>query len=549
MFTPEQVRKYADEIFHDQKFGSRPEQRFKCPIHGGDDTNFAFNLDRGVWTCWSHCGSGGMVQLDQRLNGGDRQEATERLFKKLGIVAKYAAKQMVCTYDYVDASGKLLFQKVRLEPKDFRFRTPSGKSGYTYESPTTDRPLYGLPGVITANIIFICEGEKDADTVNGMGAWEAGPMGIVYGTTPGSCSSWSEDHAPFMAGKRVVIFEDNDQNGRDFVKIVATSVVKYAQSVRIVRFEDQPEKSDLTDFVQTMGKEALLTKIKTAEIFKLKEEEIIPAVIEGLEFAMSGNVETNWLIEGVIQKEGNGIIMGDPKAGKSLATVDMIIHLIAGAPWHGCEIKDPIRVGLITREDAPGLTKKRIQRLLKGNGFNTTYLKDRLWVNSREQTKTFDIRNDHDFETLTRDFRDRKCEIVFFDVFNRIHTLDENDNTQMASVTARLSEFGAVVGCQVALIHHINKDTGNANVFNRLRGAGSLHGWMEWGLAITTTNPDDEKSDWVRRIDFESKETTVDPISFKIVDGPESTKLVQQQTDFSKPVTMFDRKMRSAGIN
>jgi len=378
--------------------------------------------------------------------------------------------------------------------------------------------------------------------------WEAGPMGIVYGTTPGSCSSWLEAHAPYMAGKRVVIFEDNDQNGRDFVKIVANSVVKYAQSVRIVRFEDQPEKSDLTDFVQAMGKEALLEKIKSAEIFKIKEDEIVPAVIEGLEFAMSGNVETNWLIEGVIQKEGNGIIMGDPKAGKSLATVDMIIHLIAGAPWHGCEIKDPIRVGLITREDAPGLTKKRIQRLLKGNGFNTTYLKDRLWVNSREQTKTFDIRNDHDFETLTRDFRDRKCEIVFFDVFNRIHTLDENDNTQMASVTARLSEFGAVVGCQVALIHHINKDTGNTNVFNRLRGAGSLHGWMEWGLAITTTNPDDEKSDWIRRIDFESKETTVDPISFKIVDGPESTKLVQQTTDFRKPVSVFDRKMRSAGV-
>src|SRR5262245_6047381 len=34
---------------------------------------------------------------------------------------------IVATYDYVDAKGLLLYQAVRLDPKDFRFRRPDPK--------------------------------------------------------------------------------------------------------------------------------------------------------------------------------------------------------------------------------------------------------------------------------------------------------------------------------------------------------------------------------------------------------------------------------------
>jgi hypothetical protein len=98
----------------------------------------------------------------------------------------------------------------------------------------------------------------------------------------------------------------------------------------------------------------------------------------------------------------------------------------------------------------------------------------------------------------------------------------------MAAVTARLSQFAAEVGCQVGLVHHLNKDFANGRIFNRLRGAGALHGWMEWGAAITVVNPEDERDDWIRRIEFESKEVATDPIYYRIVDGDEgATSLVK----------------------
>lgn len=549
MFQREQIEKYAEIVFagHNINIG-RSMLRVKCPIHNGKDRNFAFSMERGVWTCHSHCGSGGMVQLEQRLHGGPREEATERLFKLLGMASEYQAKQIVCTYDYVDSEGKLLFQKIRLEPKDFRFRTPVGAKGYTYGSPTNVRPLYGLPGVITANISMIVEGEKDADTLNAMD-WESGPMGKVYATTPGAADSWAPHHAAFMAGKKVLVFEDNDEKGRHFSKTVCESVFPFAHSVRLVRFQEMPEKSDVSDFVKEFGAAALIEKIKTSAFYAPPAVSDEPStIVEGMQFAMSGDAETNWLIEGVIQAEGNGIVMGDPKAGKSLSVVDLIVCMISGTPWHKCNVKERVRVGLVTREDAPGLTKKRIQRLIRGKQLAHLDLDNWLWINSREQTKSFDICEDADFKRLVRDFKREECRIVFFDVFNRIHRLNENDNTEMAQITARLSQFGAEVGCQVALVHHINKDNGNTNIFNRLRGAGALHGWMEWGLAITTTNPEDAKEEWIRRIDFESKETTVDPIHFLIKDGPGWTTLESTKVE-SAPVrpSFSDRKTRSTG--
>ena len=82
-----------------------------------------------------------------------------------------------------------------------------------------------------------------------------------------------------------------------------------------------------------------------------------------------------------------------------------------------------------------------------------------------------------------------------------------------------LSQFGAEVRAQIVLVHHLNKNTGTANIFNRLRGAGALHGWMEWGLAVTVINPEDEKESWVRRIELESKEVTRNPIHYRVSDG------------------------------
>jgi hypothetical protein len=55
------------------------------------------------------------------------------------------AAQIVATYDYTDEAGKLLFQTVRYQPKDFAQRQPDGKGGWIWNLKGARRVLYRQP--------------------------------------------------------------------------------------------------------------------------------------------------------------------------------------------------------------------------------------------------------------------------------------------------------------------------------------------------------------------------------------------------------------------
>ena len=91
----------------------------------------------------------------------------------------------VATYEYQDALGELLFEKIRYVDQDgrktFRQRRPDGSGGWEYSLGDTPKVLYNLPAVAAAvaagSSIFVVEGEKDAETLIS--------MGIVATTMPG----------------------------------------------------------------------------------------------------------------------------------------------------------------------------------------------------------------------------------------------------------------------------------------------------------------------------------------------------------------------------
>src|SRR5262249_1391019 len=107
--------------------------------------------------------------------------STETICKALGLSLRdlfpspngQSKMNIVAEYNYVDANGQLLYQVVRLEPKDFRQRRPDGKGGWTWNLKGIPRMLYRLPQVLKAvaegNTIYIPEGEKDADNLNRLG--------------------------------------------------------------------------------------------------------------------------------------------------------------------------------------------------------------------------------------------------------------------------------------------------------------------------------------------------------------------------------------------
>ena len=83
-------------------------------------------------------------------------------------------KAAVAEYNYHDEHGNLLYQTVRMEPKDFRQRAPKDGGGWTWSTKSIRRVLYRLPELLTADVattVYVVEGEKDADARPCWGWW------------------------------------------------------------------------------------------------------------------------------------------------------------------------------------------------------------------------------------------------------------------------------------------------------------------------------------------------------------------------------------------
>ena len=140
--------------------------------------------------------------------------------------------RIIALYDYLDALGKLLFQVVRFEPKDFRQRRPDGRGGWLWNLDGVPRVLYRLPDLLAADPaawVYIVEGEKDVDNLRA--------LGLAATCNPGGKMKWkhfSDDSA--LDGRRVAIIPDNDADsgGMEHAQDVAARLHGRAAGVRIV---------------------------------------------------------------------------------------------------------------------------------------------------------------------------------------------------------------------------------------------------------------------------------------------------------------------------
>jgi len=67
------------------------------------------------------------------------------------------------TYDYFDASGRLLFQVVRYSPKDFSQRRPNGPGNWIWNLEGITPVLYNLPALVVADpatTVYVVEGGR-----------------------------------------------------------------------------------------------------------------------------------------------------------------------------------------------------------------------------------------------------------------------------------------------------------------------------------------------------------------------------------------------------
>lgn len=527
--TPDQAKRYFEARLSDQKF-ARAGQGYiaRCPFHDDRKASLSLNFEKRVWKCHGPCNvGGGVIEFEKRYSNCDNEAASANIAEICGVPNRGLFKQAPeAAYKYRDEDGVLLSEKLRYPNKRFSQRAlgPDGK--WVYKLDGVRRVLYNLPELITANHIAICEGEKDADNVSALHLESyAKDTRFAATTNFDGAGKWRPEYSPYFAGKEVAIFADNDTAGKDHAQQVAASVSLYAHRVRVVELPGLAAKGDVSDYLKDHSAQDLISVIKKTPPWKSPQDKLL---IDAPRFLTSASTEIEWLVNDVIQRGANGFICSLPKVGKSWLAVDLALSLALGLPWVGFDVQHATKVALITREDNPALTKWRMSHLLAGKKRTMADLQERLYVNSREQSPEFRLDRAELLSPMIAELKAVQPEFVILDVFNILHSADENDNTEMRAVMEELSRLQREAGCAVGVIHHFTKQS-EGTLTQRIRGAGAIAGWAEWVIGVESV-PENSR---VRRMQFELKAASQpDPIAYLVRSDEAASSSVIERTEW-----------------
>ena len=258
-FTPVEVAEYYRVRL--SKLNQRGiEWRGPCPIHKGTRDSFAVDPTSGRWFCFSTCGRGGdVLALEQELFTPDFKAAKTEVFRIVGRPESpngssangrrgSARGRIAATYDYTDEDGRLLYQAVRMDPKDFRQRQPDGKGGWVWNIKGVRLVLYHLPGLLkrTNETVFICEGEKDVHSLEA--------LGLLATCNPMGAGKWRPEFSEAIRGRTVVLLPDNDPpvdddgkphyKGQKHAAWIAADLLRVGCEVRIVELSKGKDVSE-----------------------------------------------------------------------------------------------------------------------------------------------------------------------------------------------------------------------------------------------------------------------------------------------------------------
>jgi putative DNA primase/helicase len=243
--SPQEIREKAIELFGGRESGQRIEG-MRCPACGEleafmyPESGIQINCSRQK-NCSLGTGEKTFSLLDFLRNNSRRTiiEKPSVSSNSDNLPEKKSWGPVITKYQYKDANSSLYGIKQRHEPKQFSwskdYKTPSGE---------IDFPLYNehLLNKDNFELIFITEGEKDADNLIKMGLLAISAHSTKGGQPIKRMTSVLKD-------RDIVICEDNDKAGRDYTERLKKALSSIVSSLKILSFKDCKESYDISDWL------------------------------------------------------------------------------------------------------------------------------------------------------------------------------------------------------------------------------------------------------------------------------------------------------------
>jgi hypothetical protein len=400
-----------------------------CPFHDDKQPSLSVSIETGTFHCFGCNEKGSVVDFHMRRNGLDFKDALADLARCAGIEAD--RRQIAATYDYTDEDGKLLFQVIRYEPKDFKQRRPDANGGWIWNLEDIRIVPYRLPEVIRADTVFIVEGEKDVETLRA--------LGLAASCNAGGAGKWREAHAASFTGKSVIILPDNDNPGRTHAEKVAGSLKGLAKPVKVVSLPELPEKGDVSDWLSSgHGQDELQRLIEEApEWERPKEDEVLSRLTRFADLRKE-DTAIEYVVEGLVPKGSITTIVAKAGFGKTYLVMNLLKAVETGTLFLGLKT-EPIPGYYADFENPRAVMKERADEL----DLDSSY----LWhIGDTDPPPRFDSKQYTDYLKLPPG-------LLLVDSLRACQSGDENSSQDMAEVMSRAKEMRDYGHTVLFLIH------------------------------------------------------------------------------------------------
>lgn len=435
----------------------------RCPCH--DDKTSSLSIagvgDNVVFNCFAGC----------------KWEDIQKEVMRRGLISKpqfeSSKPQGIITYNYSDADGNLVFQKVRGirdGKKAFYNRQHLDGKWVNNLQGITEKPLYKLPDILKAiknnEPIAILEGEKDCDNFQKL-------LGIPATTNFDGASAnnqkpkWTENYSKSLSGADVFIFYDNDAPGIAHRDMVIKSITPYAKSITIGHlpsvFNNQVI-NDFSDWVNAGGTKEDFSSVKF-EVIKEGPKSI--EVLDLKDWLTSPVKPQDAILCDVFDRGDKVVIIGQSKTRKSFFTLQLALCLAAGESFVGFVPLKKQKVLLIQSEIKKDRYHQRVSHMVERLNLDLNDDVLLLIANTRglpsQQLAIEALAVEH------------KPDVIIIDPFYKVITGDESKSEDVKPILAFFDSLAERLNATVIYVHHDKKGiSGDQQLTDRGSGTGIL---------------------------------------------------------------------------
>lgn len=420
----------------------------RCPAH--DDKRQSLSISQG---------KDGQVLL--KCHTGC---TVESITSALGIEVKDLFQKqerphVIATYTYPTGA-----QKLRYSDKHFSWRHPDGKGGWEYNRKGIPHSLY-VAGDLSG-VVFVVEGEKDADNLHKLG------YDTVSGEDGAGPGKWRKEYTEQLKGRPVVIFQGNDQVGKDYAQETASALSKVCPEVKILDLSlvwpEIPEHGDVSDLIAHFGPEKAVEMI-TALIDQTSQWTPAPDTKGRKAKAASsfGEDNTSFLWFPYLPIGDYTVMMADGGTGKTVLCCGIAAAVSRGKHLPGEEFDgEGQNVLMISAEDSGEILKKRLS--LSGADLNRVFILDR----SDSIGMTFS----DGYEEFADTVKAYKPALVIIDPWHNYlgDRVDMNRANAIRPVFQKLSNLTKMCDCAMILVSHVTKRAQGVNTNYAATGSNDL---------------------------------------------------------------------------